>query len=78
MAERVLHGGHDIPRADIDRRFFRSLDNFLGDCVFLADRAVCYFNADKDPVPVFTQRGKRREVAEPEILQSLEKTKRDG
>ena len=78
VAERVLHGGHDIPRADIDRRFFRSLDNFLGDCVFLADRAVCYFNADKDPVPVFTQRGKRREVAEPEILQSLEKTKRDG
>ena len=41
VAERVLHGGHDITRTDIDRRFSRSLDNFLGDYVFLADRAVC-------------------------------------
>ena len=78
MAERVLHGGHDIPRADIDRRFSRSLNNFLGDYVFLADRAVCYLNADEDPVPVFTQIGKRREVVEPEILKALEKMKRDG
>ena len=78
VAERVLHGGHDIPRADIDRRFSRSLDNFLGDYVFLADRAVCYLNADEDPVPVFTQIGKRREVVEPEILKTLEKMKRDG
>ena len=78
VAERVLHGGHDIPRADIDRRFSRSLNNFLGDYVFLADRAVCYLNADEDPVPVFTQIGKRREVVEPEILKALEKMKRDG
>ena len=78
VAERVLHGGHDIPRADIDRRFSRSLNNFLGDYVFLADRAVCYLNADEDPVPVFTQIGKRREVVEPEILKTLEKMKRDG
>ena len=78
VAERVLHGGHDIPRADIDRRFSRSLDNFLGDYVFLADRAVCYLNADKDPVPAFAQYGRRREVAEPEILQALETMKRDG
>ena len=78
VAERVKHGGHDIPRADIDRRFFRSLKNFLGDYVFLADRAVCYLNADKKPVPVFTQYGKRREVVEPEILQILEKMTHDG
>ena len=78
VAERVLHGGNDIPRADIDRRFSRSLNNFLGDYVFLADRAVCYLNADEDPVPVFTQIGKRREVVEPEILKALEKMKRDG
>jgi len=78
VAERVLHGGHDIPRADIDRRFSRSLNNFLGDYVFLTDRAVCYLNADEDPVPVFTQIGKRREVVEPEILKALEKMKRDG
>ncbi|MCY3941953.1 MAG: zeta toxin family protein [Gammaproteobacteria bacterium] len=78
VAERVLHGGHDIPLADIERRFFRSLDNFLSEYVFLADRAVCYCNADGDPVVVFTQRGKRREVAEPRLLRRLEKMRRYG
>lgn len=31
VAERVLHGGHAIPTAGIERRFFRSLDNFLSE-----------------------------------------------
>ena len=29
VAERVLHGGHNIPVVDIERRFPRSLDNLL-------------------------------------------------
>ena len=78
VAERALHGGHDIPLADIERRFFRSLDNFLGEYVFMADRAVCYCNADGDPVVVFTQRGKRREVAEPRLLRMLENMRQHG
>ena len=78
VAERVIHGGHDIPRADIVRRYFRSLDNFLGEYALLADRAVCYCNADTDPIVVFTQHGARREVAEPAMLQTLEKMRRDG
>ena len=69
VAERVRHGGHGIPRADIERRYFRSLDNFLGEYAFLVDRAVCYCNADRDPVVVFTQHGTRREVTEPAMLQ---------
>lgn len=76
VAERALHGGHEIPLADIERRFFRSLDNFLGEYVFLVNRAVCYCNADGDPVVVFTQRGKRREVAEPRLLRRLENMRR--
>ncbi len=78
VAERVWHGGHDIPKADIDRRFFRSLNNFLGEYVFLVDRAVCYLNSDRDPVPVFTQQGSHRDIAEPDILQLLEKIRHDG
>lgn len=78
VAERALHGGHDISRADIERRYFRSLDNFLGEDVFLANRAICYCNADMEPVVVFTQHGARRKVAEPEMLQKLEKIRRDG
>ena len=78
VAERVLHGGHNIPLADIERRFFRSLDNFLGEYVFLADSAVCYCNADESPVVVFAQNGKRREMAELKLFRKLENMRRHG
>lgn len=78
VAERVRHGGHNIPEADIERRYFRSLDNFFGEYVFLVDRAVCYLNVDRDPLPIFTQQGPRRDIAEPGILQILEQIRRDG
>ena len=78
VVERALHGGHDIAPEDIERRYFRSLDNFLGEYVFLADRAVCYCNADRRPVVVFRQSGERREVAEPALLRMLEKRRQHG
>ena len=77
VAERVRHGGHAIPARDIERRFLRSLDNFFAEYVFLADQSVCYCNADRDPVVVFTQRGDSREVAEPALLWMLEKMRRN-
>ena len=72
VAERVRHGGHDIPLADIERRWLRSLDNFFDEYVHLVDRAVCLCNAEAVPVLVFTQRGTHREVADPETLRTLE------
>ena len=76
VAERVRHGGHNIPRADLERRYFRSLDNFLGEYALLVDRAVCYCNADRDPVVVFRQHGALRTVTEPVRLQALEEMRR--
>ena len=73
VAERVRHGGHDIQVADIERRFFRSMDNFLNDFAFLVDCAVCHFNGGRSPVVVFTQHCEHREVTEPAILRKLEK-----
>lgn len=78
VAERALHGGHDVPLADIKRRFSRSLNNFLNEYVFLADQTMCYWNAERDPVVVFSQRGTRRQVAEPALLRVLEKRRRHG
>lgn len=69
VAERVRHGGHDVPRADIERRWFRGLDNFFGEYVHLADRTTCYGNADAAPVVVFTRT--HREVAEPATFPGL-------
>ncbi len=76
VAERVRHGGHDIPEADIARRYFRSLDNFFGEYVFLADHAVCYCNADRKPIWVFSQYGERREIVQPAMLKTLEEIRR--
>ena len=72
VAERVRHGGHQIPEEDLNRRFFRSLNNFLEHYAFLVDRAVCYCNADTQPIVIFTQWGSRREVSQPTMLNTLE------
>ena len=74
VAERVRHGGHGIPPEDIERRFYRSMENFLNDYAFLVDRAVCYFNSGTSPRKVLTQHGEHREVMEPTILRILEKS----
>lgn len=78
VAERMSHGGYDIPVPDIERRFRRGLDNLFGDWVSLVDRAVCLFNVGPTPLHVFTQEGENRVVAEPSILRMLEERRRDG
>lgn len=45
VAERFAHGGHNIPLADIERRFPRSLCNLLNDYSMRVDRCECYLNA---------------------------------
>ena len=43
VAERVRGGGHDIPLEDIERRFYRSMENFLNKYAFLVDRGGMLF-----------------------------------
>ena len=69
VAERVAHGGHDIPEADIERRFYRSLSNLFGH--YAVDRTVCFFNAGQLPEKVFTQRGEDREVLKPALFRAM-------
>ena len=56
VAERVAHGGHDIPISDIERRFPRSLSNLFQDYRHRVSRCVCYMN-DGGSVKVFEQAG---------------------
>lgn len=55
VAERVAHGGHNIPLKDIKRRFPRSLKNLLTDFSQQANRTRCFMNDDLTPIPVFEQ-----------------------
>lgn len=49
IAVRVHQGGHDVPRADVVRRFRRSLKNLQMLCQNLADKWYLYDNSA--PVP---------------------------
>lgn len=62
VAERVAHGGHDIPQADIERRFPRSLAHLLGSYGDAADLTVCFMNLNRRCVPVFDQAHGQRTI----------------
>jgi predicted ABC-type ATPase len=57
VAERVAHGGHEIPIQDIKRRFPRSLKNLLGEFGRTTTRTRCFMNSGQVPSLVFEQSG---------------------
>lgn len=62
VAERVAHGGHNIPTADIVRRFGRSLANLFHTFSAAVDSCRCFMNSDATPELVFEQQGEVRNV----------------
>jgi predicted ABC-type ATPase len=71
VAERVAHGGHNIPAADIERRFPRSLRHLLNDFSHHVDSCTCFMNDGESPVLVFEQRGSDREIVHEDYYQLL-------
>jgi predicted ABC-type ATPase len=71
VAERVAQGGHDIPAADIERRFARSLLHLLNDFSHRVDRCECFLNSGKAMELVFRQTGSMRSVHHPAHYQHL-------
>lgn len=55
VAERVSHGGHNIPVKDIERRFSRSLHNLLHEFSSLVDHCKCFMNIGTAPELIFEQ-----------------------
>lgn len=55
VAERVAHGGHDIPIADIERRFPRSLQNLFGEYGEASTRVRCFMNDSECPELIYEQ-----------------------
>lgn len=71
VAERVAHGGHNIPSQDIERRFPRSLHNLLNEFAPRADQTRCFMNSGKAPEPVFQQADDDRIVLHAGFLAEL-------
>lgn len=72
VAERVAHGGHNIPEADIARRFPRSLYNLLHIFAPKADKTRCFMNSGDTPELVFQQSGMNREILSPDFFALLQ------
>jgi predicted ABC-type ATPase len=71
VAERVAHGGHSIPSADIQRRFPRSLYNLFHVYGAAVDYTRCFLNSGATPELVFVQQGETRTVLQPESFDRL-------
>jgi predicted ABC-type ATPase len=71
VAERVAHGGHNIPLVDIERRFPRSLSHLLDEFSICVDSCVCFMNDGENPVLVFEQRGSDRDIIHNDYYQLL-------
>jgi predicted ABC-type ATPase len=71
VAERVAHGGHNIPALDIERRFPRSLRHVIDDFSRRVDRCLCFMNDGESPVLVFEQQGNDRDIIHGDYFQLL-------
>lgn len=72
VAERVSHGGHNIPLKDIARRFPRSLRNLFNDFSVMADHSVCLMNNLSPPKLVFENQGEKRIIHDNELYERLQ------
>jgi predicted ABC-type ATPase len=68
VAERVAHGSHNIPLADIQRRFPRSLYNLLHFYSYAGDRTQCLMNDNNVPKLIFEQQGDHRTILNPQLF----------
>jgi predicted ABC-type ATPase len=72
VAERVLHGGHNIPVDDIVRRFPRSLYNLLHLFAPLVNETRCFMNNGNVPELVFKQQGNQQKIYHTELFEFLQ------
>ena len=71
VTERVAHGGHAIPPADIERRFPRSLRNLLDVYADAVDHTRCFLNSGPVPDIVFVQIGANRTILNQSLYDDL-------
>lgn len=71
VAEWVAHGGHNIPTADIERRFARSLANLMNEFSKAVDECSCFMNNTALPDLVFEQQGDSCNIVHPHHFRHL-------
>lgn len=72
VAERVAHGGHNIPAYDIVRRFPRSIYNLFRVFAPLVNQTRCFMNSGELAELVFQQNGDQLEVFNSDLFKLLQ------
>jgi len=71
VAERVAHGGHDIPRETIIRRYPRGIANLIDHFAPLCSATICLDNSGPAPEVIFMQDEGGRTVENTELYDAL-------
>ena len=72
VRQRVRKGGHDVPEADLRRRFLPSLRNFFSLYLPLADEALLFNAAGSPPKLIARWQGRTALLIEPEIYDRIQ------
>ena len=71
VAERVAHGGHDIPRESIVRRYPRGIANLLAYYAPLCSSTICVDNSTAVPEVIFFRDAEGCTVENQELFKAL-------
>jgi predicted ABC-type ATPase len=72
VRQRVRKGGHDVPEADLRRRFLPSLRNFFSLYLPLADEALLFNAAARPPQVIARWNGRTALLIEPELYDHIQ------
>jgi len=71
VAERVIQGGHDIPKEAILRRYDRSLNNLMNLFIDECSKTIVYDNRTNPAIPICIADSAGVEILKPELYPQL-------
>lgn len=71
VKERVSKGGHNIPAADVKRRFPRSFKSFVSDFIPLIDHWIVFDNSKKDSRSIANGELGRIEIVDKDLYKQI-------
>jgi predicted ABC-type ATPase len=78
IKDRVASGGHDVPSADVKRRFHRGIYNFLNYYKPLADTWLFFNNADAVPKLIAREKDGEIEVLDKILFETITRLTKKG
>lgn len=76
VAERVAHGGHNIPQEDIERRFYRGVANLFDHYLGAVDGVKCLSNEGEQPELIFAYQDGKLDVLRQEQFNRIKEMAR--